>query len=586
MALTQHSREMFEILNTMRQKQSHTDVILRVRGKDFQAHRVILAASSRYFDAMFSSGMKESLQMEVELTELYLTEEALELLLNFIYTSFLPLTEANVLGILEAADHLQICSAITSCTLYIINNLRDEKFSIETKLKICRVADRHNLTELREQILYALALQFGEMCTEKAFMENVTSEELLLLLSRNDLSVPSETFLFQTVISWIKFDIEERLPQAAKLLDKVRLALVDIMVVLGELETEEFKSIPDCVAFMHMCLLQHVRPQLSSPFAQDKGAPRVAAKALVSLSATSGAKVFSGETKLWEPFPEFKLPNLQEKPAALYTGNHLFLFDEKVVHQYQVDTNTWTTLPPMKCTHHTFQACMFEDFLYVIGGSEVNHTVVSERFSFSKKMWKFISLHGEQNLYSSAVTVYEDGIYSIGGAWGEGSAGREVCRFDPARNSWAKLEPTKHSHSQACAFVVNGKLYVAGGKTEPPSKRQRGLVPSKFVEVYDEDSNQWRDVPQPHIPPNNYGAVEVQNHIYFILGSFAYNSGITIDESEVYQIDLEDWRPISQHDDDAVFVYMPLNRMEMSKKSSEEQEPKSDELLGEIICAE
>ena len=279
MALTQHSREMFEILNTMRQKQLHTDVILRVRGKDFQAHRVILAASSRYFDAMFSSGMKESLQMEVELTELYLTEEALELLLNFIYTSFLPLTEANVLGILEAADHLQICSAITSCTLYIINNLRDEEFSIETKLKICRVADRHNLTELREQILYALALQFGEMCTEKAFMENVTSEELLLLLSRNDLSVPSETFLFQTVISWIKFDREERLPQAAKLLDKVRLALVDIMVVLGELETEEFKSMPDCVAFMHMCLLQHVRPQLSSPFAQDKGVPRLAAKA-------------------------------------------------------------------------------------------------------------------------------------------------------------------------------------------------------------------------------------------------------------------------------------------------------------------
>ena len=164
MALTQHSREMFETLNKMWENQTHTDVILRVRGKGFHAHRVILAASSRYFDAMFSSGMKESLQTEVELTELYLTEEALGLLLHFIYTSILPLTEANVLSILEAADHLQISSAIISCTLYIINNLRDDKFSIETKLKIFRVADRHNLRELRERILCALTLRFGEVC--------------------------------------------------------------------------------------------------------------------------------------------------------------------------------------------------------------------------------------------------------------------------------------------------------------------------------------------------------------------------------------------------------------------------------------
>lgn len=278
MALIQHSYEMFETLNKMRENQSLTDVVLRVKGKEFHAHRVILAASSRYFDAMFSSGMKESLQTEVQLTELFLTERAFELLLHFIYTSFLPLTEANVLDILEAADHLQISGAIKKCSLYILNNLREEKFTIETKLKICRVAENHNLAELHEEIVHAIALQFGEICSEKAFMENVTSEELLLLLTRNDLSVPSETFLFQTVISWIKADKENRLLYTAQLLDKVRLALVDVMVLLGELESEEFKSKPECFSLVHMCLLEQVRPSLSSPFVQDKGEPRVASK--------------------------------------------------------------------------------------------------------------------------------------------------------------------------------------------------------------------------------------------------------------------------------------------------------------------
>ena len=305
-------------------------------------------------------------------------------------------------------------------------------------------------------------------------------------------------------------------------------------------------------------------------------------QALISLSASTGAKFFNSETKSWEPFPEFKIPVLQEKPATLYTGNHLFLFDENAVHQYQIDKNTWTSLPHMKNNHHVFQTCIFEDFLYVIGGSEVDHMVVSERFSFAKKIWQFISFHEEHNLFGTAVTVFKDNIYSIGGAWAEGSAGREVCRFDPAKNAWTKLEPTKHSHAQACAFVVNGKLYVAGGKTDPPSKRHRGLVPSKFVEMFDEENNRWYDVPQSHMPPNNYGAVEVQNRIYFILGSFVYNSGVAIDENEVYQIDLEDWKSISSHDQDAAFVYLPLNRVQLSNESSKEQEAKGHEMQREI----
>lgn len=274
-----HSREMFQSLNKMRENRSYTDVTLSVKGEVFHAHKLILAASSRYFDAMFSAGMKESSQTEVEIKGDYLTVEAFRLLLDFIYTSILPLTEVNVLDVLEAADQLEILSVVEKCSLFIVHNLTRDKFHLETRLKIYRVADRHNLTELREQSLRALALRFGVICEEKGFMENITADELLLLLSRNDLSVPSETFLFTTVIAWIKYDQDERLSEAPRVLDKVRLALVDIMVVLAELECEEFQEIPECFSLMYKCLLQHVRPFLFSPFAEDKGMPRVESKA-------------------------------------------------------------------------------------------------------------------------------------------------------------------------------------------------------------------------------------------------------------------------------------------------------------------
>ncbi|KAJ7311609.1 hypothetical protein OS493_039912 [Desmophyllum pertusum] len=122
-------------------------------------------------------------------------------------------------------------------------------------------------------------------------------------------------------------------------------------------------------------------------------------------------------------------------------------------------------------------------------------------------------------------------------AWAEGGADRAVYRFDPAA-----MPRTAYSHTHACAFVAS----------DPLSKRQRGLVPSGHVEVYDEENNQWCSVPQQHMPPNNYGAVEI-----------------------------EDWEPICHHEADAVFVYMPVNRNEIDefKQMSTEVEASNELLL-------
>ena len=111
--------------------------------------------------------------------------------------------------------------------------------------------------------------------------------------------MPSETFLFTTVIAWIKYNQEDRLSQAPRVLGKVRLALVDIMVVLEELECEEFQEVPECFSLMYKCLLQHVRPFLFSPFAEEKGVPRVDSKVsaishFLCMLFLNRAKVFQG----------------------------------------------------------------------------------------------------------------------------------------------------------------------------------------------------------------------------------------------------------------------------------------------------
>jgi hypothetical protein len=45
------------------------DVVLEIHGKQIYAHKVILAARSQYFDAMFSSDMVEAKQYVLSITD-------------------------------------------------------------------------------------------------------------------------------------------------------------------------------------------------------------------------------------------------------------------------------------------------------------------------------------------------------------------------------------------------------------------------------------------------------------------------------------------------------------------------------------
>lgn len=53
-------------LNALRQQRLFTDVLLHAGNRSFPCHRAVLAACSRYFEAMFSGGLRESQDSEVD----------------------------------------------------------------------------------------------------------------------------------------------------------------------------------------------------------------------------------------------------------------------------------------------------------------------------------------------------------------------------------------------------------------------------------------------------------------------------------------------------------------------------------------
>lgn len=54
-----HAKSILNAMNSLRKSNTLCDVTLRVEQKDFPAHRIVLAACSDYFCAMFTSEVRE-----------------------------------------------------------------------------------------------------------------------------------------------------------------------------------------------------------------------------------------------------------------------------------------------------------------------------------------------------------------------------------------------------------------------------------------------------------------------------------------------------------------------------------------------
>ena len=110
-----HSEILLSKCAQFREQGEFIDVGLKVGEDIFSAHRIVLAASSDYFHAMFAHGMKESNQEVVELQDENISAAALKIVLDSIYSGDLQVNDENVFEVLVAADHLQVTSVVITC---------------------------------------------------------------------------------------------------------------------------------------------------------------------------------------------------------------------------------------------------------------------------------------------------------------------------------------------------------------------------------------------------------------------------------------------------------------------------------------
>ena len=182
--------------------------------------------NSDYFRAMFTNGMKESNQETIELKDGSILPDAFKIVMDSIYTGDLRVNEENVIEVLAAAAHLQVTTVVQQCCDFLKEEFIPLRLDLDNYCLLSTVADRHGLRDLQEAAEKKMASMFMDVRESEEFLSNVGADQLLSLLIRDDLSAPSETFIFKSVIQWIKHKKEERMAVAAKVIGAVRLGLV------------------------------------------------------------------------------------------------------------------------------------------------------------------------------------------------------------------------------------------------------------------------------------------------------------------------------------------------------------------------
>ena len=230
---------------------------------------------------------------------------------------------------------------------------------------------------------------------------------------------------------------------------------------------------------------------------------------------------------------------------------------------YDIETNKWQRHEDALPCGQISSLCTVGDYMYAVPS---DYRMIPQRYSFPKRQWQSFatfSLTYHYNYYhNNGATVLHSKLYVLSGQFVTdfttgGYYNALLHCFDPVTNLWEQKASSCNPHFGSTLFVVNGRLYVAGGYQSFNGRPSGNPAP---VEVYDEENNKWSVVDQKHIPENNLGAVEIDGRVYFIINNFPIDSGIRIPPEEVYPVYLGDWKNLGNVANNAALCYVPLKR--------------------------
>uniref|UniRef100_H3D5C2 Kelch-like family member 40b n=1 Tax=Tetraodon nigroviridis TaxID=99883 RepID=H3D5C2_TETNG len=493
------------------------DCVLKIKDKEFPCHRLVLCACSSYFRTILLSDLDESKKKEIVLEDV--EPGVMGLILKYLYTSKINVTEHNVQDIFAVANLYQIPSIFTVCVSFL-----QKRLSLSNCLAVFRLGLMLDCPRLAVSARNYACERFQLISRDEDFFQLLPSE-LAAILSNDNLSVETEETVFEALMSWVSRDTETREKELPGLLDCVRLRLVTEDYLKEAVEKHQLiASNPELQAKLQLVRDAHVgkMPEVKKGKSQEEGGAEedgdrgeeegllpgilndnlrfgMFVRDLILMVNDTGAVAYDPAgndcflASLSTQIPKNHV-SLVTRENQIFVAGGLF-FDEQNKEdplcsyflQYDPATADWLAMPPVPSPRFLFGLAEAANSIFVVGGRELKEQEQTlDSVCYDRQSFKW----GESDpvpypVYGHSTVSHNDVIYVIGGKGDNKSCLRKVCAYDGRRFEWKELAPMKTARSLFGATVHKDKIYVAAGVTDT------GLTDS--VEVYDIKADKWSE---------------------------------------------------------------------------------------------
>lgn len=532
------------------------DCILKIQDKEFPCHRLVLAASSPFFKAMFLSDLEESKKREIVLKDV--EPGVMGMILRYLYTSEINLTEQNVQDIFMVANMYQIPSIFSVCVSYL-----QEKLVLGNCLAIFRLGLLLDCPRLALAARDFICERFQVVVRDQDFLELAPSE-LAIIITSDALNVEREELVFESLMDWVRHDEKNRVKDLAELLHCVRLRLIPLDYFKEKVErhqymrfNQEIKKDLDLVKDAHKG--RFPKPKKHSSEGAKGGEsgeeeeeedeegylpgilnnnPRFGMFEMDLLLMISDTGTVAYDPVGNECFVVSESTEIPKNHCSLVTNqNQVFvvgglLYNEEdkdepfssYFLQFDPVSSEWLGMPSQPNPRCLFGLTEAENSIFVVGGKELkegehalNSVMIYDRQSFK---W------GESDplpyeVYGHGTVSHKGLVYVIGGKSESKKCMRRVCVYNPTKFEWKDLAPLKKARSLFGITVHKDQIYVVTGVTDA------GLTSS--VEVYDIASNSWSEFTEFPQERSSLNLMSMGGFLYAV-GGFAMMPSETSEE--------------------------------------------------------
>jgi|GEM_PF-1732704 len=196
----------------------------------------------------------------------------------------------------------------------------------------------------------------------------------------------------------------------------------------------------------------------------------------------------------------------------------------------------WVALASMPTSRAGVGVVAVNSKIYAIGGS-YGHNGEVEEYDPASNSWAKKTPMPTPRIFFG-IAVFNGKIYTFGGDAGNWMIGERITNvvevYDPATDTWERRSPMPTARMALSASVINGKIYIIGGRVSSPTYSD-----VSSVEVYDPIADNWTTASPIPIPVGYHASTVLDGKIYVIGG--CAGSAVSVNLVQIFDPETNSW---------------------------------------------